>query len=63
MKLWSEYGNGSTEGTWMDEEGLKKTGMKEKKKRGDIHQPLYSNGKQTSCWDRMQEGYAREVPE
>ena len=28
-------------GTWMDEEGLKKTCMKEKGKRGGIHQPLY----------------------
>ena len=28
-------------GTWMDEEGFKKTCKKEKKKRGDIHQPFY----------------------
>ena len=29
-------------GTWMDEEpGFKKTCIKEKKKRGGIHQPLY----------------------
>ena len=28
-------------GTWMDEEGLKKTCIKEKKNRGGIHQPLY----------------------
>ena len=28
-------------GTWMDEEGTKKTCIKEKKKRGDIHQPFY----------------------
>ena len=28
-------------GTWMDEEGLKKTCMKENGKRGGIHQPLY----------------------
>jgi len=26
----------------MDEEGLKKTCTREKKKRGDIHQPFYS---------------------
>jgi len=29
-------------GTWMDEEGFKKTCIKEKKKRGGIHQPFYS---------------------
>jgi len=29
-------------GTWMDEEGFKKTCTKKKKKRGGIHQPLYS---------------------
>jgi len=28
-------------GTWMDEEGFKKTFIREKKKRGDIHQPFY----------------------
>jgi len=28
-------------GTWMDEEGFKKTCIMEKKKRGDIHQPFY----------------------
>jgi len=28
-------------GTWMDEEGFKKTCIKEKKKRGDIQQPFY----------------------
>ena len=28
-------------GTWMDEGGFKKTCIKEKKKRGDIHQPFY----------------------
>jgi len=28
-------------GAWMDEEGFKKTCIREKKKRGDIHQPLY----------------------
>jgi len=28
-------------GTWMDEEGLKKTCIREKEKRGDIHQPFY----------------------
>jgi len=28
-------------GTWMDEEGLKKTFIKEKKKRGDIYQSVY----------------------
>jgi len=28
-------------GTWMHEEGFKKTCIKEKEKRGDIHQPLY----------------------
>jgi len=28
-------------GTWMDEEGFKKTCIREKKKRGDIHQPFY----------------------
>jgi len=28
-------------GTWMDDEGFKKTCIKEKKKRGGIHQPLY----------------------
>jgi len=28
-------------GTWMDEEGFKNTCIKEKKKRGGIHQPLY----------------------
>jgi len=27
--------------TWMDEEGFKKTCIREKKKRGDIHQPFY----------------------
>jgi len=25
----------------MDEEGLQKTGIRKKKKRGDIHQPFY----------------------
>jgi len=29
-------------GTWMDEEGFKRTCIKEKEKRGGIHQPLYS---------------------
>ena len=29
------------QGTWMDEEGFKKTCIKEKGKRGGIHQPLY----------------------
>ena len=29
-------------GTWMDEEGFKKTCIKEKKKKGGIHQPFYS---------------------
>jgi len=28
-------------GTWMDEEGFKKTCIREKKKRGDIHQPFF----------------------
>ena len=28
-------------GTWMDEEGFKKTCIREKKKRGSIHQPFY----------------------
>jgi len=28
-------------GTWMDEEGFKKTCIKEKNKRGGIYQPLY----------------------
>jgi len=28
-------------GTWMNGEGFKKTCIKEKKKRGGIHQPLY----------------------
>jgi len=28
-------------GKWMDEEGFKKTCIREKKKRGDIHQPFY----------------------
>jgi len=28
-------------GTWMDEQGFKKTCIKEKKKRRDIHQPFY----------------------
>jgi len=28
----------------MDEDGFKKTCIKEKKKRGGIHQPLYSHG-------------------
>ena len=28
-------------GTWMDEEGFKKTCIREKKKRGDIHQPFH----------------------
>jgi len=28
-------------GTWMDEEGFKKTCIEEKKKRGGIHQPFY----------------------
>jgi len=28
-------------GTWMDAEDFKKTCVKEKKKRGDIHQPFY----------------------
>jgi len=28
-------------GTWMNEESFKKTCIREKKKRGDIHQPLY----------------------
>ena len=27
--------------TWMDEEGFKKTCIREKKTRGDIHQPFY----------------------
>ena len=26
---------------WMDEEGFKKTCIREEKKRGDIHQPFY----------------------
>jgi len=30
-------------GTWMDKEDFKKTCIKEKKKRGDIHQPLYDS--------------------
>ena len=29
-------------GTWMDEEGFKRTCIKEKETRGGIHQPLYS---------------------
>jgi len=29
-------------GTWMDEDCFKKTCIKEKKKRGGIHQPLYN---------------------
>jgi len=29
-------------GTWIDEEGFKKTCIKEKKERGGIHQPLYN---------------------
>jgi len=28
-------------GTWMEEEGFKKTCIKERKKRGGIHQPFY----------------------
>ena len=28
-------------GTWMDEEDFKKTCIREKKKRGDVHQPFY----------------------
>jgi len=28
-------------GTWMDEEGFKKTCIREKEKRGGIHQPFY----------------------
>ena len=28
-------------GIWMDEEGFKKTCIREKKNRGDIHQPFY----------------------
>jgi len=28
-------------GTWMDEEGFKKTWINEKKKRGDVHHPFY----------------------
>jgi len=28
-------------GTWMDEEGFKKTCIKERKKRGGLHQPFY----------------------
>jgi len=28
-------------GTWMDEEGFEKTCIKDKTKRGGIHQPLY----------------------
>ena len=32
---------GSQHGTWMDEEGFKKTCIKEKEKRGGIQQPLY----------------------
>jgi len=28
-------------GTWIDEEGFKKTCIREKKNRGDIHQPFY----------------------
>jgi len=28
-------------GTWMDEEGFKKTCIREKKKRAGIHQPFY----------------------
>ena len=28
-------------GTWMDEEGFKKTCIREKKKRGGVHQPFY----------------------
>jgi len=33
--VWSEGG-----GTWIDEEGFKKPCIREKKKRGDIHQPF-----------------------
>jgi len=29
------------DGTWMDKEGFKNAFIKEEKKRGDIHQPLY----------------------
>ena len=28
-------------GTWLDEEDFKKTCIREKKKRGEIHQPFY----------------------
>ena len=28
-------------GTWMDDEGFKKTCIREKEKRGDIHHPFY----------------------
>jgi len=28
-------------GTWMDEEGFKKTCIREKEKKGDIHHPFY----------------------
>ena len=28
-------------GTWMDEQSFKKTCIREKEKRGDIHQPFY----------------------
>ena len=35
------YVNSSTTWYWMDEEGFKKTCIKEKKKRGGIHQPVF----------------------
>jgi len=46
----------------MDEEGFKKTCIKDKKKRGDIHQPLYGTWvahAETGC----RKVYAGEVSE
>jgi len=51
-------------GTWMDEDGFKKTCIKEKEKSGGIHQPFYSTvgsrlDAEIGCW----KVYAGEVSE
>ena len=47
-------------GIWMDEESFKKTCIKEKKKRGGIHQPFYGIWVADFMLRRMQEGLCWE---
>jgi len=54
-------------GTWMNEERLQRTRIKEKEKKpeGSIHQSFYGTwalyrSQQTSCWRRMQESLCWE---